>query len=48
MTYEPNLPNITTPGLLADTDGLGEFQFRSYRIVEGEVTQEKVPVVEAY
>ena len=32
----------------ADTDGLGDFQFRSYRIVEGEVTEEEVTVVEAY
>jgi proteasome lid subunit RPN8/RPN11 len=32
----------------ADTDGLGEFQFRSYRIVEGVVTEEEVKVVEAY
>lgn len=31
-----------------DTDGLGEFQFRSFRIVEGEVTEEEVKVVEAY
>ena len=28
-----------------DTDGLGEFQFRSYRIVDGEVTEEEVTVV---
>ncbi|PAZ10874.1 peptidase [Streptomyces sp. SA15] len=32
----------------ADTDGLGEFQFRSFRILEGEVTEEEVKVVEAY
>ena len=32
----------------ADTDGLGDFQFRSYRIVDGEVTEEEVTVVEAY
>lgn len=32
----------------ADTDGLGEFQFRSFRIVEGEITEEEVKVVEAY
>jgi proteasome lid subunit RPN8/RPN11 len=32
----------------ADTDGLGDFQFRSYRIVEGEVTEEEVTVVAAY
>lgn len=32
----------------ADTDGLGEFQFRSFRIVDGEVTEEEVKVVEAY
>ncbi|KPH97374.1 Mov34/MPN/PAD-1 family protein [Actinobacteria bacterium OK074] len=32
----------------ADTDGLGEFQFRSYRIVEGVVTEEEVAVVAAY
>ena len=28
-----------------DTDGLGEFQFRSYRIVDGAVTEEEVVVV---
>lgn len=32
----------------ADKDGLGEFQFRSYRIVEGEITEEEVRVVAAY
>ncbi|WP_189930802.1 Mov34/MPN/PAD-1 family protein [Streptomyces sulfonofaciens] len=32
----------------ADTDGLGEFQFRSYRIVAGEVTEEEVRVVPSY
>ncbi|WP_327283621.1 MULTISPECIES: M67 family metallopeptidase [unclassified Streptomyces] len=32
----------------ADTDGLGEFQFRSYRIVEGVITEEEVQVVAAY
>ena len=32
----------------ADTDGAGEFQFRSFRILEGEVTEEEVKVVDAY
>ncbi|MFI5871988.1 M67 family metallopeptidase [Streptomyces sp. NBC_00377] len=32
----------------ADTDGLGEFQFRSFTIVDGVVTEEDVNVVEAY
>ncbi|MFI7356934.1 Mov34/MPN/PAD-1 family protein [Streptomyces avidinii] len=32
----------------ADKDGLGEFQFRSYRIVGGVITEEEVQVVEAY
>ncbi|MFK4102717.1 Mov34/MPN/PAD-1 family protein [Streptomyces sp. NPDC019531] len=32
----------------ADTDGLGEFQFRSYRIVDGEVTEEDVEIVAQY
>lgn len=32
----------------ADTDGFGDFQFRSYRIVEGVVTEEEITVVEAY
>jgi proteasome lid subunit RPN8/RPN11 len=32
----------------ADTDGLGEFQFRSFRIVEGEVTEEEIKIVETY
>lgn len=32
----------------ADKDGLGEFQFRSYRIVEGVIAEEEVQVVAAY
>ncbi|MCX4762470.1 M67 family metallopeptidase [Streptomyces sp. NBC_01275] len=32
----------------ADTDGNGPFQFRSFRIREGEVEEEDVTVVEAY
>ena len=32
----------------ADKDGLGEFQFRSYSIVDGLITEEEVQVVEAY
>jgi len=32
----------------ADADGLGEFQFRSFRILDGEVTEEEVKVVDAY
>ncbi|MEU6894257.1 M67 family metallopeptidase [Streptomyces sp. NPDC046557] len=32
----------------ADHDGLGEFQFRSYRIVDGVITEEEVQVVEGY
>lgn len=32
----------------ADKDGLGEFQFRSYRIVDGVISEEEVQVVEAY
>jgi [CysO sulfur-carrier protein]-S-L-cysteine hydrolase len=32
----------------ADTDDAGPFQFRSFRIVEGEVTEEEVKIVEAY
>lgn len=32
----------------ADTDGSGPFQFRSFRIVDGEVTEEDVKVVPAY
>ncbi|WP_329195559.1 MULTISPECIES: M67 family metallopeptidase [unclassified Streptomyces] len=32
----------------ADHDGLGEFQFRSYRIVDGVITEEEVQVVAAY
>ncbi|MFG2295320.1 Mov34/MPN/PAD-1 family protein [Streptomyces sp. NPDC048603] len=32
----------------ADTDGLGDFQFRSYRIVDGVITEEEVQVVAAY
>ncbi|MFD5622886.1 Mov34/MPN/PAD-1 family protein [Streptomyces yangpuensis] len=32
----------------ADKDGLGEFQFRSYRIVDGVISEEEVKVVEAY
>ncbi|MFJ3965375.1 Mov34/MPN/PAD-1 family protein [Streptomyces sp. NPDC090036] len=32
----------------ADKDGLGEFQFRSYRILDGVITEEEVQVVDAY
>ncbi len=32
----------------ADTDGGGDFQFRSFRIVAGEVTEEEVKVVDSY
>ncbi|MEV0489637.1 M67 family metallopeptidase [Streptomyces atratus] len=32
----------------ADTDDAGPFQFRSYRIVDGVITEEDVEVVEAY
>lgn len=32
----------------ADTDDAGEFQFRSFRILEGEITEEEVRIVEAY
>ncbi|MFH8790833.1 Mov34/MPN/PAD-1 family protein [Streptomyces roseoverticillatus] len=32
----------------ADTDGEGPFQFRSFRIVDGQVTEEDVTVVPAY
>ncbi|MFF2924652.1 Mov34/MPN/PAD-1 family protein [Streptomyces celluloflavus] len=32
----------------ADTDDAGPFQFRSFRIVAGEVTEEEVEVVAAY
>ncbi|MFF2654025.1 Mov34/MPN/PAD-1 family protein [Streptomyces sp. NPDC058045] len=32
----------------ADSEGLGEFQFRSFRIVDGAITEEEVRVVEEY
>jgi proteasome lid subunit RPN8/RPN11 len=32
----------------ADTDDAGDFQFRSFRILDGEVTEEEVKVVDAY
>ncbi|MCA6095792.1 M67 family metallopeptidase [Streptomyces sp. SCA3-4] len=32
----------------ADTDGAGPFQFRSFRIVDGEITEEEVEIVDAY
>ena len=32
----------------ADADGLGDFQFRSFRIVDGQVTEEPVKVVASY
>ncbi|MFI1013280.1 Mov34/MPN/PAD-1 family protein [Streptomyces sp. NPDC020965] len=32
----------------ADSDDVGSFQFRSYRIVDGEVTEEEVKIVERY
>lgn len=43
---EPNAHYVVVS--TADTDGLGEFQFRSFRIVEGEITEEEVKVVDAY
>ncbi|GAA1004530.1 peptidase [Streptomyces sp. F-3] len=43
---EPNAHYVLVS--TADTDGLGEFQFRSFRIVDGEVTEEEVKVVDAY
>ncbi|MFD9303045.1 Mov34/MPN/PAD-1 family protein [Streptomyces sp. NPDC060048] len=48
ITYanEPNAHYVLVS--TADKDGLGEFQFRSYRIVEGVITEEEVRVVEAY
>ncbi|GAA2229233.1 M67 family metallopeptidase [Streptomyces amakusaensis] len=32
----------------ADTDAAGPFQFRSFRIVDGEITEEDIKVVDAY
>ncbi|MDX3096169.1 M67 family metallopeptidase [Streptomyces sp. ME19-03-3] len=32
----------------ADTDDTGPFQFRSFRILDGEVTEEPVQIVDAY
>ncbi|RSS79205.1 Mov34/MPN/PAD-1 family protein [Streptomyces sp. WAC06614] len=48
VTYanEPNAHYVLVS--TADTDGLGEFQFRSYRIVDGVITEEEVQVVAAY
>ncbi|MFG2496688.1 Mov34/MPN/PAD-1 family protein [Streptomyces sp. NPDC048441] len=48
MSYanEPNAHYVLVS--TADTDDAGEFQFRSFRIVEGEVTEEEVKLVQAY
>ncbi|GGQ14757.1 Mov34/MPN/PAD-1 family protein [Streptomyces virginiae] len=48
VTYanEPNAHYVLVS--TADKDGLGEFQFRSYSIVDGVITEEEVQVVEAY
>ncbi|MEW2584443.1 M67 family metallopeptidase [Streptomyces virginiae] len=48
VTYanEPNAHYVLVS--TADKDGLGEFQFRSYSIVDGVITEEEVQVVAAY
>ncbi|MEW5528834.1 Mov34/MPN/PAD-1 family protein [Streptomyces virginiae] len=48
VTYanEPNAHYVLVS--TADKDGLGEFQFRSYSIVDGVITEEEVQLVEAY
>ncbi|MFE9684304.1 Mov34/MPN/PAD-1 family protein [Streptomyces sp. NPDC006285] len=46
LAGEPNAHYVLVS--TADTDGLGDFQFRSFRIVDGEVTEEEVTVVETY
>ncbi|PWI45293.1 M67 family metallopeptidase [Streptomyces sp. ICBB 8177] len=43
---EPNAHYVLVS--TADADGLGPFQFRSFRIVDGVVTEEQVEVVESY
>ncbi len=43
---EPNAHYVLVS--TADTDDAGPFQFRSYRIVDGVITEEEVEVVDAY
>ena len=43
LASEPNAHYVLVS--TRDTDGLGDFQFRSYRIVDGVVTEEEVVVV---
>jgi proteasome lid subunit RPN8/RPN11 len=43
IAMEPNAHYVLVS--TRDTDKLGEFQFRSFRIVDGEVTEEPVTVV---
>ncbi|MFJ6723293.1 Mov34/MPN/PAD-1 family protein [Streptomyces sp. NPDC091281] len=45
LASEPNAHYVLVS--TADTDGLGEFQFRSYRIQDGEITEEEVRIVDA-
>ncbi|MEU2768693.1 M67 family metallopeptidase [Streptomyces diastaticus] len=48
VTYanEPNAHYVLVS--TADTDGAGPFQFRSFRIVDGEITEEDVQLVAEY
>lgn len=43
LASEPNAHYVLVS--TRDADGLGDFQFRSYRIVDGAVTEEEVAVV---
>jgi proteasome lid subunit RPN8/RPN11 len=43
LAAEPNAHYVLVS--TRDTDGLGDFEFRSYRIVDGVVTEEEVRVV---
>ncbi|MFJ6987605.1 MULTISPECIES: Mov34/MPN/PAD-1 family protein [unclassified Streptomyces] len=45
LASEPNAHYVLVS--TADTDGLGEFQFRSYRIQDGEIREEEVRIVDA-
>lgn len=46
LAQEPNAHYVLVS--TADTDGLGDFQFRSFEIREGKVKEEEVSVVETY
>jgi proteasome lid subunit RPN8/RPN11 len=46
LAGEPNAHYVLVS--TRDTDGLGDFEFRSFRIIDGVVTEEEVSIVPAY